>query len=506
MAAAAIAIGLGIGIPLGLGLGAAAIANSSSSNKKEEPKTLNPKGSYSRPVTPVNFRNNINRNFGSTQIIKEEDNWNSYNTYDQRAYMIRNRINNSYGYSQQYNFYNNYNNNYNNNYEQNQNKYNQRGNNNIRHIYQANAQNNYEIPKMNQFQNNVYYQYQTREYNNQNYNHNYIHKQTNNFKIIKRNQYSAGHYNKYQIEHNHEINQNQNYALQNNNNYNFKTNRRIYNIPRPRNIPNNSEISLNNIIWGKLLGKGGFGDVFEIQYNGYKYAGKKIDKKKINNNYMKIAFQRELSILTKMNCCNNSVKFYKHLSNISYEILILELCDGDLKTFIDKNNGGLKDYQIYLIMKELNNAFQILYKENIIHRDIKPENILIKNTNSTLGFIPKLNDYGLSRICKEASTGVIGTKVYTAPEILLRKKYSQKGDLWSIGVMIYYMYFKEFPFDIFYLSNDYSINTMLNRPKQKKCQNQLLDDLINKLLVYNPLYRLSWEEYFQHQFFKSYYY
>ena len=234
------------------------------------------------------------------------------------------------------------------------------------------------------------------------------------------------------------------------------------------------------------MGKGGFEEVYEITYNGQKYAGKKIPKCIIDTEKKKMALQREISILAKMNKCENSVKFYKHLQDKEYHILILELCDTDLQHFINTKNGGLDEYTIYSIMSQLNNTFKIFYQEQIIHRDIKPANILIKYKGIyKTDIIPKMNDYGLSRICQIASTKA-GTDIYMAPEISQGIKYSQKADLWSVGVMIYYMHFKEYPFGY-----SYDVNTLFNKRKKKTCQNVQLDDLLNKLLVYNPEKRLS---------------
>ena len=275
------------------------------------------------------------------------------------------------------------------------------------------------------------------------------------------------------------------------------------NINKIVNFPKNQANEVDKIHWKKLLGKGGFGEVYEIIFKGYKYAGKKIHKDNLAIEELKQALQREISILTMMNKCNNSVKFYKHLEDEYYHILILELCDTDLKHFIDQSINGLNENMIYYIMKQLNNTFIFFYKEKIIHRDIKPENILIKyEDNYHKNIIPKMSDYGISRICNEASTP-IGTRNYTAPEILLGKRYNSKVDLYSIGVMMYYMHFKEFPFGNLNLMNKYSINTLLNRKKNKSCKNYLLDDLINKLLVYDPENRISWVEYFNHPFFNK---
>ena len=82
-------------------------------------------------------------------------------------------------------------------------------------------------------------------------------------------------------------------------------------------------------------------------------------------------------------------------------------------------------------------------ENEIIHRDIKLENILIKYTDSShTKFIPKINDYGLSR---EMNNGIAstwcGSPLYMAPEVLMNKEYNNKADLWSIGIMIYIMHF-----------------------------------------------------------------
>ena len=269
-----------------------------------------------------------------------------------------------------------------------------------------------------------------------------------------------------------------------------------YNIGRIINV-SNGENKINEakkIDWKKKLGHGGFGEVYQIEYKGFKYAGKKIPKSIFTEEKMKIAFEREISIMIKMNGYENSVKFYKNLEDEVYQILILELCDDDLQHYIDNTVGGLNENKIRSIMRQLNNIFKIFYEENIIHRDIKPANILIKYTDfNKTNFIVKMNDYGLSRISKEATT-VWGTPFYCAPEISSRKPYNHKVDLWSVGAMIYYMHFKNYPF---------GFNSVPFGKKEKNASNYYLDDLLNKLLVCNPEYRLSWPEYY-HPFFKCY--
>ena len=210
-----------------------------------------------------------------------------------------------------------------------------------------------------------------------------------------------------------------------------------------------NEIQKDQCVWGKYIGGGAFGKVYEVECQGKKYAGKKIPKSKLNSKNSQISFKREIDILKRMSICENSVKFHSHFDDQYYEIIILELCDCTLTDFSEKSINGFNSDLIYSIIDGLNNAFICMNQNNIIHRDIKLDNIMIKYTDSShKKFIPKINDYGLSRLLQAgiAST-YCGSPVYMAPEVLLYQKYGTKADLWSIGVMIYYIHFKDFPFD-----------------------------------------------------------
>ena len=256
-----------------------------------------------------------------------------------------------------------------------------------------------------------------------------------------------------------------------------------------------------DIIWGRFLGGGSFGKVYEVTYNGKKYAGKKINKSTLKTEKQKKALTNEIDTLFKMKDCDNSVSIIKHYEDENNEILILELCDKELGDIIPLN--GFNDDMIYLIMNQLNTALNMMHYYNIVHRDIKPQNIMVKYTNDSYSkFLVKINDYGFSRAVSDYASTFCGTPIYMAPEIILRQKYDKKVDLWSIGIMIYYLHFKEYPFEIpdFYDIND--IEHCFNR-KKKKFGNKILDDLVNKLLIYNPINRISWRDYFNHPFFKD---
>ena len=147
-------------------------------------------------------------------------------------------------------------------------------------------------------------------------------------------------------------------------------------------------------------------------------------------------------------------------------------------------------------MEGLNKPFRYMHNNNLIHRDIKPENIMIKYVDSSkTKFIPKIADYGIAKEIEEGFTDTqVGTARYRAPEIMGPKNYNDTADLYSIGVMMYQLYFNSFPFDLYV-----NFNKIIK--KEEDCEDKILDDLLNKLLVFNPDKRISWEEYFDHPFF-----
>ena len=86
-----------------------------------------------------------------------------------------------------------------------------------------------------------------------------------------------------------------------------------------------------------------------------------------------------------------------------------------------------------------------------------------------------------------------------APEVLQRKEYSMKADLWSVGIIIYLLLFKDVPYSG---NNEFEIlKQIISNKPLKKCGNNLLNDLIDKLLVVDPNLRIGWNDYFNHPFF-----
>ena len=261
--------------------------------------------------------------------------------------------------------------------------------------------------------------------------------------------------------------------------------------------------------------------VEKANYGGRIVAIKKIKKEQIKDDlkdslcldeitdeYFKeeiVKFNMELQNMIKCSC-QNSVEIYDYFDTEKNFVIIMELCDNTLLRELAKTKSGFTPEKIREILLELNNVFKLMKHYKIVHRDIKLNNILVKYLDKDqTKFKVLLSDYGVSNQLS-SMTGRLrthaGTQIIMAPEILNGEEYNDKCDLWSLGVNIYQLYTKKPPysgkFDKVILQQiDKLGQSVLDVVKDDK-----LKDLLSKLLVKDPKDRISWEEYFEHEFFK----
>lgn len=146
-----------------------------------------------------------------------------------------------------------------------------------------------------------------------------------------------------------------------------------------------------------------------------------------------------------------------------------------LHSFILENyKFGIPEKMACKIIHQLLNAVNYLHKNNIWHRDIKPDNILVVDSDQKNPKI-KLADFGFARKFKNQNDlcddEFLGTPEFTAPEIFKNIEYTNKVDIWSVGVSLFVMLVAKYP------TCSYS-----NNPK--KCRWLIERGLLNFQLLY----------------------
>lgn len=210
---------------------------------------------------------------------------------------------------------------------------------------------------------------------------------------------------------------------------------------------------------------------------------------------------------------DNTVKCFEYFKTDENFVIIMELCDKNLSKLLTdkiiKEQKGFSEDEIFEIMTQLNKTFKIMSENNIIHRDLKLENILIKyKEEAHINYTVKLTDYGSSKrlvsLSRNYCNSNVGTLAYMAPELLKKEDYNYKCDLWTVGIIIYRLFFGRPPF-----SGNSEDNLIKNIEELgnnlKKTGNETLDDLIKKLLEKDPTKRINWNEYLNHPFFNKKY-
>lgn len=196
-----------------------------------------------------------------------------------------------------------------------------------------------------------------------------------------------------------------------------------------------------------------------------------------------------------------SLKLIDELEHPDGFNIVTELCDTTLEKHLINLGGTLTIKEIKEIFSKLNIGLREMYNNDIIHGDLSLKNILVKYKEDD-SIIPKIYNYGKKLFFDDKLELMHSETYYSAPELLNGDKYNNKIDLWSLGIILYRLFFGEFPYKGKTQVSIY--NQIMNQvPLRKRGKNDLLDDLISRLLKVNPKQRLDWEEYFSHEFWTT---
>jgi hypothetical protein len=235
-----------------------------------------------------------------------------------------------------------------------------------------------------------------------------------------------------------------------------------------------------------------------------KVAIKIIKKSSLKSNEDKELLETEIYIM-KFSNHPNIIKLYDNYENEKYIFLVMEYINGgNLTSYLNKKHFNISEKKFSIIMKQIGEGIKYLHENGIVHRDIKPENIMIYEKGNNINI--KITDFGLSKIMSknEKANEAFGTLFYVAPEILLKIPYGNKVDIWSLGVLLFYVLTGRFPFqDINEKGLGHKIILENNIFNNEEWNNRSIyvRDLIKKCLKKDPKDRIDINKFLKHDWF-----
>ena len=261
----------------------------------------------------------------------------------------------------------------------------------------------------------------------------------------------------------------------------------------------------------KYLGSGSYGSVYMAKnITTDNIVAIKIIEKEEENMIDDMEIQNEINILKKLSH-PNIVKVYEFFDSPLNFFIVTEFCKkGELFSYI---KNVYQEKQLSVLFYQVFSGLVYLHEKKILHRDLKLENIMVAETEKDIitgeeYFWIKIIDFGTAKIFERnrAEKSVIGSSYYIAPEVLNRR-YNEKCDTWSIGVILYMSLVGSAPFDG---KTDDEIIDRIKIGKYNKNDSRFIQhseevkDLVSKLLEKDINKRLSAKEALNHPWFEKY--
>jgi len=249
----------------------------------------------------------------------------------------------------------------------------------------------------------------------------------------------------------------------------------------------------------KFVGEGSFARVYKVRHKQtHKVLALKCIQKAGKSQAEIEKLMEEITILTRLSH-PNIIRMMEWFDKETEICVVTEYAE---KGELFKMERKLSELEIACIARQLVSALQFLWRKRVIHRDIKPQNILLTESD-----VIKICDFGFARALSLESTtatSIKGTPLYMAPELVQEKPYDHRVDLWSLGVILYELYYGKPPF---YTNSIYKLVRMIvrdpvrwppSRPISREFQHFMM-----ALLHKKPLKRARIEDLHLHPFLST---
>ena len=265
-------------------------------------------------------------------------------------------------------------------------------------------------------------------------------------------------------------------------------------------------LNTNSTSYKKLkeLGEGSFGEVYLVQNikNDQVMVSKEMKLQGLDEPTI-IQLYTEVKVLENIKHPNIIEMHETYRTKSNKLVLILEhAINGDLAHYINSRKGEhISEEQIRLWAVQLCLALKHSHDHKIVHRDLKTSNVFLDADYNV-----KLGDFGLAKnllASRQNNVGMTGTPLYLSPEAIKKGVCSYKGDIWSLGIVLYELCALENPF--FATAYPALINNICEEPIKplSEVYSQDLRDFIMSLLRRDDKLRPTIRDLFETDFMQN---
>ncbi|KAH7852149.1 hypothetical protein Vadar_021167 [Vaccinium darrowii] len=239
--------------------------------------------------------------------------------------------------------------------------------------------------------------------------------------------------------------------------------------------------------------------IAEHALTGHKVAIKILNRRKIKNMDMEEKVRREIKIL-RLFMHPHIIRLYEVIETPTDIYVVMEYVkSGELFDYIVEK-GRLQEDEARTFFQQIISGVEYCHRNMVVHRDLKPENLLLDSKCNV-----KIADFGLSNIMRDGHflKTSCGSPNYAAPEVISGKLYAgPEVDVWSCGVILYALLCGTLPFD------DENIPNLFKKIKGgiytlPSHLSPGARDLIPRMLVVDPMKRMTIPEIRQHLWFQA---
>src|SRR5690348_3681635 len=173
-------------------------------------------------------------------------------------------------------------------------------------------------------------------------------------------------------------------------------------------------------------------------------ALKVMESRYAGDNQFLTRFQREARAVARLKD-PGLVAVYDQGIDGQHPFLVMELIEGGTLRELLRERGPMPPHAVAAVLRPVLSGLAAAHRAGLVHRDVKPENVLISDDGEV-----KIADFGLVRALAEAkitaTSVILGTAAYLAPEQVASGDTDARGDVYAVGVLVFELLTGSTPF------------------------------------------------------------